>query len=234
MSIEEFINECTILNIKIDEKIINDLSIYQKELVIWNKKFNLTTILEKEDVFLKHFFDSLTIMKTNKLKDNTSLCDFGTGAGFPGMVIAIVYEKINVTLIESNKKKCEFLSNIKNKLDLKNVKIINERMEDYSKKNKEIFDIITCRAVSSLGIIIELAAPSIKINGYFIALKSKYEEEIKKINSIINDLGLKLNKIINFNLPKENSERNILIYEKIKKTSEKYPRNYNTIVKSYK
>lgn len=228
----EFILECKKINVIINEEIINKLETYQKLLNEWNNKFNLTTILESNDVYLKHFYDSICLIKTNLIENKSiNFCDFGTGAGFPGLVIKIIYSNIKLTLIESNNKKCIFLKEIINKLNLMNVEVINVRMEEYGKKNKELFDIITCRAVSKLKVISELAIPLLKVNGYFLPLKSNIDEEIEESNIILKELDSKLVKLISYELPVINAKRNIIIIQKIKETNKKYPREYKNIIK---
>lgn len=231
MNKEEFINECKKINIIIDEDIFEKLYNYKDLLIEWNKKFNLTTIVNEKDIFLKHFFDSIMITKYAEL-NNKKICDFGTGAGFPGMVIAILFSKSSVTLLESNKKKTIFLEEVKNNLKLNNVNIINERAEIYGKTNRELFDIVTCRAVSNLNIILELSISLLKINGLFIPLKASVDEELNESKEKMNKLGYKLIKKNEYILPIEQSKRTILIFEKIKKTDLKYPRNYNLIKKN--
>lgn len=231
MNKEEFINECKKINIIIDEDIFEKLCNYKDLLIEWNKKFNLTTIINDKDIFLKHFFDSIMITKYAEL-NNKKICDFGTGAGFPGMVIAILFPKSSVTLLESNKKKTIFLEEVKNNLKLNNVNIINERAEIYGKTNRELFDIVTCRAVSNLNIILELSISLLKINGLFIPLKASVDEELNESKEKMNKLGYKLIKKNEYLLPIEQSKRTILIFEKIKKTDLKYPRNYNLIKKN--
>ena len=232
MNKEEFIKNLKELNVEVNEEILEKLNKYFNLLVEWNNKFNLTTILEEKSVYLKHFYDSICIVKSNLIKNESmKLCDFGTGAGFPGVVIKIFFPKIEVTLIESNNKKCDFLNEIIKELNLNNIEVINTRMEMYSKSNRETFDIVTCRAVSHLKIISELAIPLLKINGYFIPLKSNAEEEIKESNEILNNLDSKIEKIVSFELPIENSKRSVLLIKKLKKTNQKYPREYNKIIK---
>ena len=230
MNKNEFIKECEKLGININEETLNKLDLYHRELVIWNDKFNLTTILNEEEVYLKHFYDSLCLVKATSL-DNKNICDFGVGAGFPGMVLAIIFNNSNFTLIESNGKKVLFLEHIKEILNLKNVIIVNERIEDYGKKNRELFDIVTCRAVSNLKIILELSISLLKINGLFIPLKSNVEEEFKESINKSKLLGYEFINKIEYSLPIENSNRTILVYKKISKTDLKYPRNYNIIKK---
>ena len=232
MTKEEFIEYCKKLGINLSIKNINDLEEYKNLLIEWNKKFNLTTIIEEKDIYLKHFYDSLCLVKATNL-DNKTICDFGTGAGFPGMVIAIIFNNSKITLIESNNKKVSFLEAVKNKLNLNNVEILNKRVEDYGKNNREIFDIVTCRAVSNLNIILELSSSLLKINGEFIPLKSNVLEELSLVNNLEN-LSYKLENKIDYELPIENSKRTLLIFKKFKITDNKYPRNYNVILKQYK
>lgn len=234
MNKEEFIKKCKDLNIEIDEELYNKFMIYYTTLVEWNNKFNMTAIIKKEDVFLLHFYDSLCLIKAVELKDNLSLCDFGTGAGFPGIVLSIVFNNLKVTLVESNKKKCLFLETIKNKLNLKNIIIINDRVENYSKNNREKFDIVTCRAVTSIPIILELSTSLLKINGLLVPLKSNCSEEIEKYEYLEKELGIKLIDKVNYNLPINNANRTIPIYKKLFLTPLKYPRNYNVMLKEYK
>jgi len=231
MTKDEFIIECNKINVLIDDKLLSDLIKYKDLLIEWNKKFNLTTIVEEKEIFLKHFYDSLCIVKSDNL-ENKNICDFGTGAGFPGMVIAIVFKNSNITLLESNSKKVTFLNEVKKQLNLKNVSIINDRVENYGRNNRELFDIVTCRAVSNLNIILELSVALLKVGGKFIPMKSNVSEEleISMNNSIL--LGYKLLRKIEYYLPIEKSKRTILVYEKIKETDNKYPRNYSIIKKN--
>lgn len=230
MTKEEFIIECKNINIEITEELFSKLDRYKELLIEWNQKFNLTTIIEEKDIFLKHFFDSL-YLSTECDFTGKKICDIGTGAGFPGMVLAIVFNKGNFTLMESNNKKILFLEAVKADLNLDNVEIISARAEDYGKKNREIFDIITCRAVSALNIILELSTSMLKVNGFFIPMKSNVEEELNNARNNIDKLSYKLIKEVPYELPIENSRRTILVFEKYKTTDNKYPRNYNVIKK---
>lgn len=231
MNKNEFIEEIKNLNIKIDENILEKLDKYCFLLQTWNKKFNLTSITDEKEIYLKHFYDSLTIVKTNLIKNNINLADIRTGAGFPGMVIAIFFNSVNVTLIESNQKKCEFLKKVKEELKLKNIQIINDRAEIYAKKEREKFDIVTCRAVSNLRIISELATPLIKVGGYFIPMKSSLIDELAESKNAFTKLNLEKEKQIEFKLPIEQSLRNLLVLKKKEKTNINYPREYKKIIK---
>lgn len=230
MNKREFISELSKLGIQITDKQLKELDLYYHLLIAENKKYNLTTITELSAVYLKHFYDSLTIIKSIKL-DNQYLCDIGSGAGFPGLVLKILYPNLKVDLLDSTTKKCQFLNLVIDKLSLKNIKVINSRAEDYSHKHREIYDIVTSRAVAPLKHLLEYGIPLLKINGKFIALKSKIDTELSNIDNYYQKLGLINEKIVKFTLPYENSNRTIYQIEKIKKTPLTYPRSYSQIKK---
>lgn len=230
MNREEFVLETRNLGIELDNKTLSMLEEYYNILKEENKKYNLTRIIEKEDVYLKHFYDSLTITKITNI-DNQSICDLGSGAGFPGLVLAICFPNAKLILIESNGKKCNFLNIVKEKLSLKNVNVINARVEEYAKDNREVFDIVTARAVAPLKHLLEYGVPLLKIDSHFIAMKSSISEEIKNIENYYNKLSIREKNKIAFNLPKENSLRTLIKYEKLEKTNIKYPRKYSEIIK---
>ncbi|MGN1341807.1 MAG: 16S rRNA (guanine(527)-N(7))-methyltransferase RsmG [Bacilli bacterium] len=230
MNKEEFIKETKKMGIELNNQILNDLEAYYNILKEENTKYNLTRIIFQEDVYLKHFYDSLTITKIVDI-NNQSICDLGSGAGFPGLVLAICFPNSKVTLIESNGKKCYFLNNVKEKLNLNNVNIINTRVEEYARKNREIFDIVTARAVAPLKHLLEYGVPLVKIEGSFIAMKANIEDEIENIDNYYAKLDIKEIKKMVFNLPKENSLRTLLKYQKLKVTNQKYPRRYSEIIK---
>ena len=230
MNNEQFIKELNKLNITINSLQQEQLEKYYNLLINENKKYNLTAITDKEQVYLKHFYDSLTISMIYNIT-NQSICDIGTGAGFPGIVLKIIYPNIKLTLIESNQKKCNYLKLLVDSLDLDNVIIINQRAEDYSKLNREQFDIVTSRAVAPLKHLLEYSIPLVKVNGYYIAMKSNIEKEIIDIENYYKKLNIKLKDIKKFNLPIENSQRTLLLYQKLSKTDTKYPRKYSEIKK---
>lgn len=230
MNRTKFIEEIKKLGIEITDEQLNQLDLYFHLLVETDKKFNLTAITEEQDVYLKHFYDSLTIVKAIKL-DNQSLCDVGTGAGFPGLVLKIVFPNLNVTLIDATNKKCLFLQEVITQLNLKNIQVINARIEEYSKVNREKFDIVTCRAVAPLKHLLEYSIPLVKVNGLFIPLKGNLNNELENIDNYLNKLTIQLKDNIVFNLPVENSHRNILIFLKLKATNKIYPRKYSEIKK---
>lgn len=230
MNKEEFIKKLQEIGINIDNNMLSLLGEYYLILTEENKKYNLTRIVTKEEVYLKHFYDSLTITKIINLT-NQSICDLGSGAGFPGLVLAICFPNIKVDLIEANNKKCMFLNIVKDRLNLNNVKIINARVEEYAKDNREIYDIVTARAVAPLKHLLEYGIPLVKTNGFFIAMKANTDEEEKNIQNYYEKLSIKEDKRIIFNLPFEESIRTLIKYEKISKTNSKYPRRYSEIIK---
>ena len=230
MNKEDFINSISELNIDINEKKLEMLEKYYQLLEEENQKYNLTAITNKEDVYLKHFYDSLTLSKIIKLNSQT-LCDIGTGAGFPGLVLKIIFPNLKVTLVDATEKKCNFLKIVIKELELKEIEVINERAEIYSKTVREKYDIVTSRAVAPLKHLLEYSIPLVKVNGNYIAMKSDITKEIENIEIYENKLNIKKEKEIVFKLPKENSLRTLLLYKKLKETNPKYPRKYNDIKK---
>ena len=230
MNKEEFIKELEKLNIKITDNQLEQLDKYYHLLYLENKKYNLTAITDEPSVYLKHFYDSLTIVKTIEL-NNQYICDIGTGAGFPGMVLKIIFPNIKIDLLDATLKKCEFLSMIIKELKLSNINVINARAEEYSIKNREKYDIVTSRAVAPLKHLLEYSIPLLKIDGLFVALKSNIDNELININNYYQKLGLTDEEIIKFKLPYEDSLRTIYKIKKIKKTPLIYPRKYSQIKK---
>ena len=230
MNKELFIEELNKLKINLDNEKLSKLEEYYQILKEENEKYNLTRIIEKEDVYLKHFYDSLTITKIIDI-NSKSICDLGSGAGFPGLVLAICFPSSKVTLIESNGKKCYFLNLVKDKLNLNNVKVINDRIEQYSKENREIFDIVTARAVAPLKHLLEYGVPLVKVEGYFIAMKASTEKEEENIDNYYKKLSITEEERLVFNLPIENSLRTLIKYKKDKITNTIYPRRYSEIKK---
>ena len=234
MNKEEFVQELKKINIEITSDQLNKLENFYKILIEENKKINLTRIIEKEDVYLKHFYDSLTLIKAVNLQDNLTLLDVGTGAGFPGIVLKIVFPNLKITLLDSLNKRINYLNEIIKELNLTGIDTVCYRCEDYAKNNREKYDIAVARAVSSLQVLSEIIIPTVKVNGLFIAMKSNVDFEIDNSLDIIKKLDSKLENIIEFNLPTENSKRNLVVIRKLKSTNLKYPRNYSVIKKSLK
>lgn len=229
MNLEVFKKELEKLNININDKQLKQLEDYYNLLIEWNNKINLTAITEKDQVYLKHFYDSLTITKIINLNEIDSLCDIGTGAGFPGMVIKILFPNINVILVDSLNKRIEFLKIVKERLKLNKLEIYHDRAEEFAHNNIEKFDVVTARAVANLSTLLEYSIPMVKINKYFIPLKSNVDEEIINSKNALEKLNSIIEEKIEFLLPIENSKRTILKIKKVGKTNNKYPRKYKEI-----
>lgn len=232
MNIDTFKKEIAKLNIEITEKNLEDLDIYKEMLLEYNKKFNLTAIKTEEEIYLKHFYDSLTLVKGVDLTKNLKILDIGTGAGFPGLVLKIFYPELEITLLDSNHKKIMFLEQVIKRLNLKNITCLNTRAENLPSNYREYFDIVTSRAVAHLRILSELSIPYLKVNGKLIAMKGISETEIKESEKILTELNSNILEVIKFNLPIEGSNRSLIIVEKEKETDKKYPRSYDKIMKN--
>lgn len=229
MNREEFIEETKKLGINITEEVMNKFDIYINFLIEYNEHTNLTAIKDYKSILLKHFFDSLMLEHYFDFKNTKRILDIGTGAGFPGMILAIMHPEVEVTLLDSNNKKLKFLELLAEKINIKNIKTVHERAEDYINYERQKFDVVTSRAVSDLEILSELSIPFLKIGGYFIPLKGKIDDELNRSKEIIKLLGGNIKNIFNYELIKENSTRNIILIEKVSDTPNKYPRNYSQI-----
>ena len=207
MNKEEFICAVKELGIELTEEQLIKLDKFYNLLIDWNEKINLTRIIEEQDVYLKHFYDSLTIAKVVDLSTKETLCDVGTGAGFPGIVLKIVYPNLKITLVDSLLKRVNYLNTIIKDLDLKDIKAIHSRGEDF----KEKFDIVTARAVANIEKLLGFTMHLVNKDGLFIAMKGNISEEITE--PIVNKINRKY-KIIEINrfiLPIENSNRSLVV-----------------------
>jgi 16S rRNA (guanine527-N7)-methyltransferase len=208
---------------------MNKFDVYYEFLISENKKYNLTAITEKEEVFIKHFQDSINTNLVIDFETVETLCDIGSGAGFPGIPLKIKYPHLKLTIIEPTLKRCKFLEQLIVKLDLNEVTIINGRAEDISQLRNS-FDVVVARAVSSLPILLELCIPYVKVNGYFIALKgSSYEEEVKASNNALKQLNSKIDNIMTYSLEKGYGLHSLIKIKKTNHTDLKYPRSYGNI-----
>ena len=232
MKENEFIEELEKLNIFLNEEQLFKLDKFYNLLISWNEKINLTRIVSKEDVYLKHFYDSLTLIKEVDLTKNLFLCDVGTGAGFPGIVLKIVFPNLKITLIDALQKRINYLNEVIKELELNDIIAIHARSEDYARNNYEKFDIVTARAVANLRILSEICIPMVKVDGYFIAMKATVLDEIKESKLILKLLNSTIINVNNFTLPYENSQRNLVKIQKNDKTSQKYPRKFDKIKNS--
>ena len=211
------------IGIKLPDEQLNEFYEYMQLLLEWNEKMNLTAITDPEEVIKKHFVDSITIKKY--IKEKSSLIDVGTGAGFPGIPLKIVDKSIKLTLLDSLNKRINFLNEIIEKLNLKEVNTIHSRAEEYAKnKVRESYDVAVSRAVADLPILLEYLMPYVKLNGICICMKGpKAQEELERSKKAINILGGKLEKVEKITIDEE-MERNLIIIRKIKDTPNKYPR----------
>lgn len=229
MNKELFLEELKKLGILLTPKQEQDLETYYKLLISYNNNVNLTAITKEEDVYLKHFYDSLTLFKGIDLKENLKICDLGTGAGFPGLVLKIVFPNLSITLVDSLEKRIKFLDLVIKELELKNIKTVHSRIEEF--KEIEAFDVVVSRAVAKINILLELGCRIPKVNGLFVFMKGNILEELKSAKNALKVLNYSLEKIINFKLPIEESERNIVILKHTSPTSNKYPRQFSIIKK---
>ena len=229
MNKEIFVNELKKLKIEVTEEKLNKLNRFYQLLLEWNEKINLTTIVSYEEVYLKHFYDSLTLVKVIDLNDNLTLCDVGSGAGFPGIVLKIFFPNLKVTLIDSLNKRVIYLNDVIKKLNLNGIEAIHSRMEDYAKINEEKFDIITARAVANIRILSEISVRALKIEGNLIFMKANCDEELKEMENVLKKLSLSLIDVKKFKLPIENSNRSLVVMMKNEHTSKKFPRSIDKI-----
>ena len=229
MNIEEFEEIMTSyakkINIEFTEEQLEKFYQYMNLLLEWNEKINLTAIVEPKEVILKHFIDSLTINKY--LKENSTLADVGTGAGFPGIPLKILRPDIKITLVDSLNKRINFLNEVIEKLNLENIVTVHSRIEDFGKnKNyREKFDYVTARAVANLAVLSEYLIPIAKIGGKCVCMKgSNVEDEITSAKNAISVLGGKLESVDEFKLPDSDISRNIIVLGKVKNTPARFPR----------
>lgn len=219
------------LHLDVSEDILLKFEKYESLLKEWNEKFNLTAIIDDEGILEKHFIDSIYPIKYIDFK-NKSLCDIGSGAGFPGLPLAILVPSLKVTLVESNGKKVSFLKEVVNQLSLDNVDVIKARAEELKDK-KGAFDYVSARAVTQLNVLNELAIPLLKVKGKLLAYKLfDVEEEIKAAKHALKELDSKVIDIFKYQLPISNDGRSLVVVSKEKATKKRYPREYSQISKS--
>lgn len=221
----------------VKEKVGIELSELQKEqyskyydlVVEWNQKINLTAITEEDEFYTKHFFDSISLAFYKGYSNIESICDVGSGAGFPSIPLKILFPNLKVTIVDSLNKRIKFLNLVKDELGLSDCNFVHARAEEFgqNKDYRENFEIVTARAVARLNVLAELCLPLVKKDGYFLSLKAqKAEEEIKEAINAIKLLGGKLEQDLEFDI--EGEERHILEIRKAKETPNKYPRKAGT------
>ena len=219
-----------ILKVETDDMKLQKLDKYFKELIEYNEHTNLTAIRDENDLIEKHFLDSLIVHKNLPISKGNAI-DIGTGAGFPGMVLAIMNPEIQMTLMDSVGKKTKFLEMIKEKLELPNVEVVNGRSEDYIEGRREMYDLGLCRGVNRLNVILEYVVPFIKENGIFFPQKLEYIDEIEEAKNALKILNCSLEEVVESKLPFSGAERIILKIRKNAKTDNKYPRRAGVALK---
>ena len=230
MNEQEFINQLKQQGIELTALQIEQFKKYYELLVEWNQKMNLTAITDQEGVYLKHFYDSLTIAFNFKF-NNQKIIDVGAGAGFPSIPLKIVYPDLKVTIVDSLTKRITFLNHLFKELKLTDCQAISARAEEYAKDHRQEADIVMARAVARLNILDELCLPLVKVNGYFLALKGlKAKEELKEASNGIKILGGRVDEVIDFTLTNDDHRSNIII-KKVNATPGKYPRMFSKIKK---
>lgn len=216
-------------NIYIDDEQLNQFIQYYYLLIEWNSFMNLTAITEFSEVLKKHFVDSISLVSAipDLSKKSYYLIDVGTGAGFPGIPLKIVFPNLEITLLDSLNKRIQFLNNVVSVLNLQKITVIHGRAEDYAKPGKlrESFDLCVSRAVANLATLSEYCIPFVKKDGYFISYKSeKIIEEYDSAKDAIKILGGSFEKQIEFKLPDSDIYRNLFIIRKEKNTPDRFPR----------
>ncbi len=226
-NIDSFEKDLEELNIKLEKRQVCQFLQYYELLVEWNSFMNLTAITDYDEVIKKHFIDSLSLIRAIDLSKEYSVIDIGTGAGFPGIPLKIVFPNLKITLLDSLNKRIKFLDEVIDKLELKDIKTIHGRAEDFAKdKNyRQMYDLCVSRAVANLSTLSEYCLPYVKTGGKFISYKSeKITDEMNAAKNAIKILGGNINSQVEFNLPDSDIYRNLFIIDKIKDTPMKYPR----------
>lgn len=232
----EFINALKDQGIELSEVQIGQFNTYYKMLVEWNEKINLTAVTEKEEVYLKHFYDSITPLFYADIEEGASLCDVGAGAGFPSIPMKIIRPDLKVTIVDSLNKRINFLNELTAVLGLDKIHLVHDRAETFGNHKadaRHMFDVVTARAVAQLNVLSELCLPLVRTGGQFIVMKGKKaQEELDESKFALDLLGGELTKVHQLSLPKEESDRYIMIIDKKRKTPKKYPRKPGTPNKS--
>ena len=221
----DFVQRLKDFNIKINDEQIKKFMNYMNLLLEWNEKINLTAITQPDEVKLKHFVDSLTVLKY--INDDDKVIDIGTGAGFPGIPLKIMNENTKITLLDSLNKRINFLNIVIETLNLSNIQAIHGRAEEIARNKlyREKYDVAVSRAVANLSTLTEYMLPFVKVGGKCICMKgANVNEELERAQNAIKELGGEIERVDNFYLSDNDNERNIIVIKKIKETNPKYPR----------
>ncbi|MCM2990644.1 16S rRNA (guanine(527)-N(7))-methyltransferase RsmG [Bacillus safensis] len=235
MNIEQFTAALEEKGITLSPVQLEQFETYFRMLVEWNEKMNLTSITEKEEVYLKHFYDSISAAFFIDFHKVMTICDIGAGAGFPSIPLKICFPHLHVTIVDSLQKRITFLNELAKGLNLQDTTFYHDRAETFGqrKEKRESYDLVTARAVARLSVLSELCLPLVKKEGLFVALKaSAADEEMQAGKKAVTVLGGEVVEKHSFVLPLEESERNIIVIEKKKQTPKKYPRKPGTPNKS--
>jgi 16S rRNA (guanine527-N7)-methyltransferase len=231
MNVNEFQSMLEEKGISLSSGQLNQFERYYELLVEWNEKMNLTAITEKEDVYLKHFYDSISAAFYVDFTEVQSLCDVGAGAGFPSIPLKICFPHLHISIVDSLNKRITFLNHLSDELRLAHTHFYHDRAETFGKNkaHREKYDMVTARAVARMSVLSELCLPLVKKGGSFVAMKaSNVNEELSNAKKAIGTLGGQTDKMYSFLLPEEESERNIVKINKVKETPNKYPRKPGT------
>lgn len=235
MNKEQFQQQLAEKGIQLSPSQLEQFDLYYKLLVEWNEKMNLTAITDEEEVYLKHFYDSLSAGFYFDFSGSPAICDVGAGAGFPSIPLKIAFPDIQVTIVDSLNKRINFLNHLAEKLQLNNVHFYHDRAETFGQlpEHREQYDVVMARAVARMSVLSELCLPLVKVGGVFLAMKAaSAKEELKNSHKALTVLGGRLREDHSFLLPVEESERTIMVIDKIKSTPKKYPRKPGTPNKS--
>ena len=223
------------LGLTITEEQIEKFDKYYEMLIETNKVMNLTSITEYDEVIIKHFIDSLLVVNIFDISKSKKMIDVGTGAGFPGIPIKIMFPHLQITLLDSLNKRINFLQEVSKQVGIDNIEFIHGRAEDFGKleEYREKYDIATARAVAGLPILMEFCVPFVKVGGYFVCLKGPNANlELEESKAAMDVLGVEFIEKINIELPESDLNHNILVFKKVKNTPDKYPRKAGKPAKS--
>lgn len=227
MDTKTFLQKLKEQGIELNEKQQQQFDMYFDTLVEWNAKMNLTSITEKKEVYVKHFYDSISAAFFYDFSKPLEICDVGAGAGFPSLPLKICFPELKVTIVDSLKKRITFLNHLAGQLGLTGVAFYHERAENFGNNGdfRQKYDVVMARAVARMSVLSELCLPLCKTEGIFIAMKGPHlNEEMTESKMAVNLLGGELKQVYELELPEDNGERNIALIEKKRITPKKYPR----------